>query len=75
MSTPDTLNSLISIREAARRLGVTPTQIMRRVRAGTLPAARPEGARGYLVRWGDVCDLYVPAKRGRKPQGSGNAAG
>src|SRR5512135_530627 len=39
----------LTVPEAARRLGVTPTAIRNRIKRGTL-ASKPQGNRGVLVR-------------------------
>jgi hypothetical protein len=52
----------VSIREAARRLGVTRAAIYSRIERGTL-LARPHGNRGQLVRLPPDMQANVPADR------------
>ena len=65
---------LITVSEAARRLGVHRSSLSARARSGALPATR--AGRSWIVRWSDVlacADLPTPTpQRGirRTPNGT-----
>lgn len=44
----------LTVSEAAARLGCNPETVRRAIRAGKLPASRPLGSRGLLIRLDDL---------------------
>lgn len=61
-------SALLTIPEAAARVHATVKQIRRRIKAGLLPAVRPDGARSYLVRVEDLDQLYSPVLTAPRPK-------
>jgi excisionase family DNA binding protein len=58
----------ITAAEAARLLNCSPYSVYRMIHAGTLPATRRRGGRGWLLREADVrncLEPYTPPERGR----------
>jgi excisionase family DNA binding protein len=70
---PDMASDLMTVEEAARRLGVTPPTVLRWVKSGELRAIRLGGKAGWRVSAADLQE-FVDSRANRPPKAGRDAA-